>query len=290
MLKLIGSAPALSANVVATNLSISPAAATTALQAAHTAVRDIDDARAVRVSNINADLPYAQWLTLNLLGGLLMSSFLLLDPACAPFFLFLSLSAACCSRHTHALALTISPSRFCLYTGAPKLEATLFGLLAATSIIFYFVIEDLGDPFEGNWSVEPAAIEVASLQKKIQEVERRVTAQLGSSMKNMLALEEELCSAGAARSSGSRACLGFCWLLHVSWLSFRALTKSFTLTQPNPTRLARPLQRAAVRRSATPRQIPTHGQISLSRGAPPAAIASASARHPSAPILGLPPR
>ena len=93
VLKLIGSAPALSANVVATNLSISPAAATTALQAAHTTVRDIDDARAVRVSNINADLPYAQWLTLNLLGGLLMSSFLLLDlGACAPFFLFLSLS------------------------------------------------------------------------------------------------------------------------------------------------------------------------------------------------------
>ena len=147
MLKLIGSAPALSANVVATNLSISPAAATTALQAAHTAVRDIDDARAVRVSNINADLPYAQWLTLNLLGGLLMSSFLLDLGACAPFFLF-SLSVACCDAAAHTRTHTRAPSAS--YTGAPKLEATLFGLLAATSIIFYFVIEDLGDPFEGQ--------------------------------------------------------------------------------------------------------------------------------------------
>ena len=74
-------------------------------------VRDLDDARAIRVSNINADLPHAQWLTLSdrrqgpanpgqwrlccaplkgprvlasaprtdLLGVLLLGSFLLLD-------------------------------------------------------------------------------------------------------------------------------------------------------------------------------------------------------------------
>ena len=93
-------------------------------------------------------------------------------------------------RHTRTHALT--HAAFASYTGAPKLEATLFGLLAATSIIFYFVIEDLGDPFEGNWSVEPAAIEVASLQKKIQEGwSDAVTAQLGSSMKNMLSLSKK---------------------------------------------------------------------------------------------------
>ena len=92
-------------------------AAAASLTAAHAAVRDVDNARAVsctstpfhglrrplargvsqiassrlclvvactvcsqiRTSNINADLPGAQWLTLNLLGGLLMLSFLLLD-------------------------------------------------------------------------------------------------------------------------------------------------------------------------------------------------------------------
>jgi len=102
-----------------------------ALIAAHTAVRDIDDARAVRVSNINADLPPAQWVTLNLLGGLLVVSFLLLD------------------------------------LEAPKLEATLFGAICASAFVFVLVIHDLGNPFEGNWSVTAAASEVQMLEKKI---------------------------------------------------------------------------------------------------------------------------
>lgn len=117
-----------------------------ALIAAHTAVRDIDDARAVRVSNINADLPPAQWLTLNLLGGLLVVAFLLLD------------------------------------LQAPKLEATLFGAICAAACVFYLVIDDLGDPFEGNWSVTAAAAEVTTLEKKIDVCWREaVGAQFGPS-------------------------------------------------------------------------------------------------------------
>ena len=52
----------------------------------------------------------AQWVTLNMLGGLLLGSFLLLD------------------------------------IGAPKLEATLFGSLCATSVAFRLVIDDLSNP------------------------------------------------------------------------------------------------------------------------------------------------
>lgn len=111
------------------------------LQAAHHALRDIDDARAVRVSNINADLPHAQWLTLNLLGLLLTSSFLLLD------------------------------------LQAPKLEACLFGAICATAQVFSYVIADLSDPFHGFWSVGAASSEVETLERKINSAWRGALGQ-----------------------------------------------------------------------------------------------------------------
>jgi len=110
---------------------VHPLASGAAMQSAHMAVRDIDNARATRVSQINADLPNAQWLTLNLLGGLLLSSFLLLE------------------------------------LHAPKLEALLFGALCATSTMFVYVIQDLADPFHGCWSVGPAEEAVADLHTQI---------------------------------------------------------------------------------------------------------------------------
>ena len=48
---------------------------------------------------------------------------------------------------------------------APKLEAALFGAICAISVVFFFVIEDLADPFEGHWSVlDPSLREVQSLE------------------------------------------------------------------------------------------------------------------------------
>lgn len=110
------------------------------LAAVHAVVRDIDNARAVRVSQIHADLPSAQWVSLNLLGALLLTSFLLLD-----------------LKHQ-------------------MLEATLFGGLVAASALFYEVVTDLSNPFdfEEAWSVKPAALAVAALEEKIQTIEGRL--------------------------------------------------------------------------------------------------------------------
>ena len=155
MLKLIGSAPALSANVVATNPASAPP------RRPHfrrpTTVRDIDDARAVRVSNINADLPYAQWLTLNLLGGLLMSSFPLLTSVRAHHS-FYSLSVACCAA-AHALA-----PRFASYTGAPKRGDSW----PPRRHVDHLLLCDRGPrrSVRGQLVGRPAAIEVASFRRR----------------------------------------------------------------------------------------------------------------------------
>ena len=111
---------------------VNDAARTAAMHAVHHALRDVDDARAQRVSQISADLPVMQWRTLVLLGFAQLFSFLLLD------------------------------------LSAPHLEALLFGLVTAASSLFYFVIADLSDPFGGFWSVEPAVTELATLELRLK--------------------------------------------------------------------------------------------------------------------------
>ena len=91
-----------------------------ALTAAQNSIDVICEARAMRVSQINADLPPAQFLTLNVLGGLLLGSFLLSD------------------------------------LKNDQLEAALFGALAGAAALFKCCINDLANPFTGSWSVEPA--------------------------------------------------------------------------------------------------------------------------------------
>ena len=90
------------------------------LNAVHHSVTTICEARALRVSQINADLPPAQFLTLNVLGGLLLGSFLLSD------------------------------------LKNDQLEAALFGAIAGSAAIFKQILHDLAGPFSGSWSVEPA--------------------------------------------------------------------------------------------------------------------------------------
>ena len=90
------------------------------LNAAQQAVSQICEARALRVSQINADLPPAQFLTLNLLGALLLGSFLLMD------------------------------------LKNDQLEAALFGAIVGAATVFKQVLGDLSAPTSGSWSVEPA--------------------------------------------------------------------------------------------------------------------------------------
>ena len=90
------------------------------LHAAQSAVTSVAEARALRVSQINADLPQAQFLTINLLGGLLLGSFLLTD------------------------------------LKNDQLEAVLFGAIAGVATVIKQVLGDLASPFAGSWSIEPA--------------------------------------------------------------------------------------------------------------------------------------
>ena len=104
-----------------------------ALTAAQQAVTAISEARALRVSQINADLPAAQFLTLNLLGGLLLGSFLLTD------------------------------------LKNDQLEAALFGAIAASATVIKQVLGDLASPFSGSWSIAPAHLAASDLLRVVRE-------------------------------------------------------------------------------------------------------------------------
>lgn len=96
------------------------------VQCIHDTVRDIHRCAAKRVSNINADLPPLQWHALSAFGVLLVGSFGLLD------------------------------------LGSAKMEAAVLAIGLASSALFYLVLSDLQNPFEGSWAVSPAA---GSLEK-----------------------------------------------------------------------------------------------------------------------------
>ena len=102
------------------------------LNAAQHCVTSITEARAVRVSQIHAELPQAQFLTLNLLGGLLLGAFLLTD------------------LHNE------------------QLEAVLFGAIAGVATVFRAVLADLATPFEGVWSIEPARFAARELLEVVR--------------------------------------------------------------------------------------------------------------------------
>jgi len=47
--------------------------------------------------------------------------------------------------------------------GAPKLEALLFAVIAASFTLINILIDDLGDPFGGSWNVDPARDDLETL-------------------------------------------------------------------------------------------------------------------------------
>ena len=104
-----------------------------ALNAAQHALTSIAEARAVRVSQINADLPQVQFLTINMLGGLLLGSFLLTD------------------------------------LKNDQLEAALFGVIAGVATVLKQVLADLASPFSGSWSVGQAQKAGSDLLRVVKE-------------------------------------------------------------------------------------------------------------------------
>ena len=54
--------------------------------------------------------------------------------------------------------------------GAPKLEAVLFGILAAAFFLISSFLTDLADPYGGSWSVEAARAEVRALYGSLLHV------------------------------------------------------------------------------------------------------------------------
>ena len=97
-------------------------------------VRQIERAAGTRISQVNADLPPAQWYTMSALSALLLGAFLLLD-------------------------------------FGPKLGPLLFGTVAAAAGVFAIVLSDLSNPFGGLWSVEPAHASVAALLSALEGCE-----------------------------------------------------------------------------------------------------------------------
>ena len=97
------------------------------LQLARVNVGRVYDARSRRFAAESAQLPTVQIVTQRLIAGVLLLGFVLVD------------------------------------LGAPKLEALLFGVLAATFFIISSFLADLADPFGGSWSVEPARHECLTL-------------------------------------------------------------------------------------------------------------------------------
>lgn len=110
------------------------------LNAAQHAATAVSDARALRVSQINADLPPAQFLTLTVLAMLLLGSFLLTD------------------------------------LKNDKLEAALFGAIAGAAALFKQVLLDLSSPFSGSWSVDPARQAAADLLQIVRSETANATA------------------------------------------------------------------------------------------------------------------
>lgn len=98
--------------------------------AAHSVSR-VALARSRRFAAISAELPRVQTLTARLIASVLLFGFVLVD------------------------------------LGAPKLEALLFGILAAAFFLISSFLSDLADPFGGSWSVEDARGEVRALHASL---------------------------------------------------------------------------------------------------------------------------
>ena len=110
------------------------------LSAAQQCIEVVFEARGLRVSQINADLPPAQFLTLNVVGFLVLGSFLLLE------------------------------------LKNDNLEAGLFGAVTGAVAIFHRVLRDLACPFNGQWSVAAAQSSgddlLALIDEEIAEVKK----------------------------------------------------------------------------------------------------------------------
>ena len=95
------------------------------------AVRDAEEARALRLSNTCGELPDSHWVTLLALSVLTIGSFFLVDLA------------------------------------APRLEALLFGVLATALRRILYMVSDMSDPFGGQWSVGDARAAAEALRFKL---------------------------------------------------------------------------------------------------------------------------